>query len=205
MYKEKSRGVRFKLSEGENSVRILPGMKGKGKLGGPPWYEYFSHRNVGPNERFMSCGKDERGEGKCWLCDKKIPKLTKSKKKSDRARAAAMAPVSQFIVQVAYLDSDDDFQGPVQWAVPSGGRRALATQLLGVLVRTKKDYVSLKKGYNLNIERTGTGFRDTRYGAIIPDEDPSRRPKGDRSKDEAFGRVGGRLRRGQDTSCFLRA
>ena len=177
MYKEKSRGNRFKLSEGDNSIRILPGVNSNGKIGGPPWYEYFAHRDVGPSERFIACGKDARGQGKCWLCDKQIPKLKKSKSKSTRVRASGMEPVSQFVVQVAYLDSSGDFQGPVQWTVPSGGRRSLATQLLGVLVRTKKNYMSLKLGYNLNIERTGTGRRDTRYGAIIPDEDSSRVPK----------------------------
>ena len=175
-YEEKSRGRRFKLTEGDNSVRILPGMKEEGKFGGPPYLEYFAHRNVGPNDRFMTCGKDDRGDGDCWLCDTQIPKLRKSTKQALRARARDMEPVSQFVVQVAYLASDGGWQGPTTWTVPSGGPRAMATQLLGVLMRTRVDYVDLKKGRNLNIERTGTGFRDTRYGAIIPDEDASKVP-----------------------------
>lgn len=175
-YKEKSAGSRFKLKEGENTIRILPRKTAEGKFGGAPFYEYFQHKEVGPNQRFLTCGKNIRGQGKCWLCDEQIPKLKQSNKPAFLARAAGLEPAEQFVVQVAILDEEGKFRGPSLWSISSGSRRSLSTQLLGVLRSTKRDYVSLKKGYNLNIERTGTGFRDTRYGAIIPDTDPTEVP-----------------------------
>lgn len=172
-YKEKNIGTTFKLREGENSVRILPRKNPGGKLGGPPFYEYYKHQEVGPKKRFLTCGKDIQGEGECWLCDTVIPALTAIDKKAAKLRAQALEPKEQFALQVAYLDEDGKFRGPVLWNVSAGGKRSLATQILGVLKSTKRDYVDIRKGYNLNIERTGTGFTDTKYGSIIADEEPT--------------------------------
>ena len=177
-YKEKSAGARFKLTEGENSIRILPRKNKDGSWGGAPYLEYFVHQKVGPNERFLTCGKDVRGQGECWLCDEMLPKLKVSQKKPHRLRAAAMAPAERFTVQIFYLDDKNRFAGPVAWSVSTGGKKALATQILGLLFRSaKKDICSLSKGYNINIERTGTGFKDTRYGAILVDDSPTAIPK----------------------------
>jgi len=175
-YKEKQKSGRYKLSTGDNSIRILPRKRKDGNLGGAPFLEYMSHPGVGPNERFMRCGKNLQGEGDCWLCDM-VEKLKGSSDRSKRARALRMEPREQFATQIAYLDEDQNWHGPVLWAVPSGGRKSMSAQLLGVLRSTKRDFVSLTKGYNLNIDRQGTGKTDTRYGAIIPDADPTVVPK----------------------------
>jgi len=175
-YKEKQKSGRYKLSTGDNSIRILPRKRKDGTLGGAPFLEYMSHPGVGPNERFMRCGKNLQGEGDCWLCDM-VEKLKGSSDRSKRARALRMEPREQFATQIAYLDEDQNWHGPVLWAVPSGGRKSMSAQLLGVLRSTKRDFVSLTKGYNLNIDRQGTGKTDTRYGAIIPDADPTVVPK----------------------------
>ena len=176
LYDRKNQGTRFKLAEGDNSVRILPGRYPDGKFGGAPFVEHRAHPQVGPNSRFITCGKDEYGQGECWLCDVQIPKMLKSNNRAVRIRAQRMAPVTQFVMQVAYLDSSGSFVGPLLWSVPSGGPRSLATQILGILMRTKRNWIHPVKGFNLNISRTGTGFRDTRYGAVIPDDEPSSVP-----------------------------
>src|ERR1700685_232443 len=94
-YQEKVSKGRFKLVEGENTIRILPRVKAKSKV---PFYEYLVHREVGPNKRFMRCGKNLHGDGDCWLCDKKIPALAASESPSKNKMAAALQPVEQFVV-----------------------------------------------------------------------------------------------------------
>lgn len=175
-YKEKQQQGRFKLVEGENTIRILPRIGSKKSQA--PFFEYLVHRDVGPNKRFVRCGKNLHGDGECWLCDKKIPDLESSGKSSKRQLAASLQAKEQFVVQVASVDPDSGkMTGPFLWAVSTGGARSLSARLLGVLKTPKRDYVDPVKGYNMTIERTGTGMRDTIYGQIITDEEPSEVPE----------------------------
>jgi len=175
-YKEKLQKGRFKLTEGENTIRILPRVGSK-KVH-TPFFEYLVHREVGPNKRFVRCGKNLHGEGDCWLCDTKIPGLQESGSTAKQKLAAALQPKEQFVVQVAPVDADSGkMRPPVLWTVPTGGARSLSARLLGVLKSTKRDYVDPEKGYNLTIERTGTSMTDTIYGQIVPDEESSEVPE----------------------------
>jgi hypothetical protein len=172
-YKEKSQKGRFKLLEGENTLRILPRIGGKDSK--TPFYEYMVHREVGPNKRFVRCGKNMHTEGKCWICDSKIPELQGSGNPAKEKRAASLEPKEQFCLQVAVVDTDTQkMRGPYLWTVPTGGSRSLAARILGVLKSTKRDYIDPDEGYNLTIERTGTGKTDTIYGQITPDEESSK-------------------------------
>jgi hypothetical protein len=168
-------GNRFKLSEGENCIRILPAPEGaKNKA---PFFEFLIHRNVGPKKRFLRCGKNIRGEGSCWLCDKQIPKLLKSDSKSQRKLADALTAKEQFSVQIAQYDGENEkFRGPFLWSVPTGGGKSMAANILRLFQSNKRDYVSAEKGYNINIERTGTGL-ETRYTSPTSDEEPSEVPE----------------------------
>src|ERR1035437_1475584 len=167
--KEKQSKGRFKLPEGETTIRILPRIGSKKSQ--TPFYEYLVHREVGPNKRFVRCGKTMHGDGDCWLCDKKIPEL-QGGDSAKQKRAASLQAKEQLVVQVATVDPDSGkMQGPFLWAVPTGGARSLSARLLGVLKSTKRDYVDPVKGYNLTIERTGMTMTDTVYGQPIPDEE----------------------------------
>lgn len=169
-YKQRLIGnKRFTLSEGANSIRVLPRKNPNGSFGGYPYQEYRKHWNVGPDEKMVICGKDIKGEGECWLCDVQLPKLLKSDKREARARAAAMAAKDVFAVQIAYLDEDNKFQGPVIWEAP----QRVANDLMPWLFSTKRDFTSFSKGYNFTIQRTGTKKKNTNYGSVRPDEDPT--------------------------------
>lgn len=186
-HKEKIASQRFKLAEGDNSIRILPRKQKDGRFVGPPWQEFLQHQKVGPKERYVACGKDfKTGQGKCLICDKILPGLRESQKKSLRARALILEPKLQFAMQIAFLDDQGNFAGPTLWVSASGGSRTLSTQVLGVLKSPRRDFVSLSKGYNINIERTGTTFKDTKYGSIIPDTDPTEVPKAIVAKMKTF-------------------
>lgn len=173
--KDKQSKGRFKLDVGENTLRILPNARGAERS---PFFEYYIHREVGPNKRFLRCGKKvPDAVGDCWLCDRLIPKLEASGNKAKLARAAALERKEQFVVQVAVLDTDSNkYKGPYLWAVSTGGAKSLAAGLLRLFQSKKRDYADPKKGYNLTIDRTGTGMTDTRYGPPTPDEEPSKVP-----------------------------
>lgn len=173
--KEKQDKGRFKLVEGENTIRLLPTPEGTKTDGG--FFEYLVHRDVGPNKRFVRCGKKMNGSGSCWICDVQVPKL-QAGTEVQRTRAANLKPQEQFVVQVAVLDSNtEELSGPKLWAVPSGGARSVAGRILGLLTSPRKDYTDAKKGYCFTIERTGTGPRDTKYGPIEIDEEATPVPK----------------------------
>jgi len=174
--REKSQGKTYKLTEGENTFRILPDPRGPEYA---PYTEYLVHRDVGPDKKMARCGKEfDTKEGECWLCDEIIPALEKSKKRAKINIAKALAPKEQFVVQVIYLDqASDKWRGPLLWFVSTGGARSLSTAVLALLSSTKKDYSDAKKGRNINLSRTGTDWKNTRYGTIEPDDDPSAVPK----------------------------
>jgi hypothetical protein len=174
-YKEKMSKGRFKLAQGMNTIRVLPRVGSKED--NSPFMEYQVHREVGPNKRFVRCGHDAHDGGECWLCDEKIPALLASDNPAKRKMGAALQPKEQFVVQIAVVDQDTGkMTGPVLWTVPTGGSRALSTRLLGVLKSPKRDYIDPEDGYNLSIERTGSGRLDTVYGQIEPDDEPSAVP-----------------------------
>ena len=174
--KEKKQGASFKLVEGENTFRILPNKKGPNY---PPFHEYRVHREVGPDKEFMTCGKDIMGNGKCWLCDVAVPNLAKNPSK--QGLAEEISAREQFLVQVSRIDPDNGkFSMPKPWWVSNGkgipGRpssRSLAVTIQSMLASSKANYEDPKRGRNINITRTGTGQRDTRYDPPIPDNEPT--------------------------------
>lgn len=162
--KQRKQSVWFKLAEGENTFRMLPTPKGTSS--GPVFTEYAVHREVGPKKVTVRCGKDVDGEGDCWLCDKKIPVL---RDKGLDARAEALAPRDVLMIQVAKYDVESEkFSGPFLFT-PS---KTLGDSLLRLIGSKKRTYEDPKKGFNLTVNRTGTGRNDTRYSSIETDEDP---------------------------------
>lgn len=162
----------FKLETGDTEFRIAP--TPAGKKSDPVWYERAIHRDVGPKKIAVTCGKriDDDGElqGDCYICDKQIAKLEAMGRE---ARAAALAPQTQLVIQLFRIDTETGkWEGPFIWT-PSPG---LGNKLIGLLSSRKRLYADAKKGYNLTINRKGTGKNDTRYGEIEPDTDPSAVP-----------------------------
>jgi hypothetical protein len=163
--KERSRGKRFKLVEGDTTFRVLPNALGVEQ---PDYVQYGMHSEVGPRKAFIRCGKSASGKGSCWLCDTMIPKLQASGKAAHTQIAERMARKDIFAVQIAYLDqSTDTWIGPVLWETPGTVTQALLSLM------SRRDIAHPEKGYNLLINRTGTGMKDTRYGQVERDDEPS--------------------------------
>lgn len=164
---DRAQSAWYKLKEGDNTFRILPTPESKTTQ--PLWMEYALHREVGPKKTQVRCGKSVPDrDGHCWLCDVKIPALRKAGKES---RAAALEPKDVFVIQVAKVSEDDGkMTGPLLFSPSAGVANQILTSVIG---SKKRAYEDPKKGYNLTLNRTGTGRNDTRYGMIEPDSDPS--------------------------------
>ncbi len=181
-YNRKKQGKTWKITEGENTFRLLPPKDAilhykdnrdwnEACTAFAPMLEFMAHRDVGADKKFIRSGKDTDGTGKCWLTDKVIGPLLASNSRSDRAIAERMQPQEQFVVQVAVLDRvSKSWSGPYFWYVP----KTLQAHIISLILSTRRCYDHPLKGYNLTITRTGTGQRDTRYGSIETDETSSK-------------------------------
>lgn len=159
----------FKLETGNTTFRIAP--TPAGKTSPPVFYERGIHRDVGPKKLSLTCGKavNDEGvlEGDCYIDDSYRVKL---EKQGREARAAALEPQIQMVLQVFRINEDTDkWEGPFIWT-PSPG---LGGKLMGLLSSKKRLYADAKKGYNITINRKGTTKNDTRYGEMEPDTDPT--------------------------------
>lgn len=163
--KERSRGKRFKLPEGDTTFRVLPNAA---DVSAAEFVEYGMHSEVGPRKAFLRCGKSKSGKGSCWLCDEMIPKLQASGKATHTQVAERMQRKDIFAIQIAYLDpATDKWIGPVLWETPN----RVSQDLLNIMQR--RDISNPEKGYNLTISRTGTQMKDTRYAPVDRDDEPS--------------------------------
>ena len=191
--KDKKAGATFKLVEGPNGFRILPNKKdllpdGRPSPKGiqhPPYMEFRVHRDVGPDKAFLMCGKNIEGEGKCWLCDVKIPELEGTGQPKKQEQAFNIGPRESFLIQVSRVDPDTGkFSLPKPfWASNGKGivgrpakRPTLATQIQSAILNSRKDFIDPAKGYNMFIERSGMGPKDTTYGAPEGDDKPTKVP-----------------------------
>ncbi len=173
--KEKQQGATFKLTPGPNCFRVAQNSKGPNY---PPFEEIHIHRDVGPDKRVVRCGKKMDGTGKCWLCDLKLPELRKSAKTSKQAYAEQMAQQEQMITQVFPFNPDNEKFSPAKpWWVSTGGPKSLSVALMSLISGSRRSYDDPVKGYNISCNRTGTGMKDTKYGALEPDEEPTVVPK----------------------------
>lgn len=172
--KEKKAGNSYTMDPGDNTFRIMPHKKGSNFR---PYIEFRIHRDVGPEKQWVMCGKNIRGEGKCWVCDKLIVDLESSQSEQKRAMAKKMRPQDQLLLQVSPLDAKTrKFLAPKAYWAPYSGGKSLGVAILarlGDVHRTAID--DPKKGRNLTVERTGQLLK-TRYGTLLVDEEPSEVP-----------------------------
>jgi gp32 DNA binding protein like len=171
---ERATSIWFKLKEAENTIRILPTPASKSTP--DRFIEYAVHREVGPKKQMVRCGKDpvNHYEGDCWLCDVTIPKL---RAKGNDVRADALEARDVCAMQIASVietDNGVEYRGPF---IFTPATTLADTILASIFGSRKRDYTDPEKGYNITINRTGTGRNDTRYSAPMPDEEPSKIPK----------------------------
>jgi hypothetical protein len=179
--KRKQAKGRFKLPVGDTTFRVLPNARGSQY---PDFVEYMVHYDVGPKHQGARCGKNAKGEGRCWLCDVVIPKLSESKDPRKKKLGEYMQSQVKEVtaVQIIYKDASETWRGPVLFEAPG----SVAAGLLGFFARGNRPYTDPVRGYNFTITRTGTD-KQTRYRALEPDADPSKIPSAVIPKIKPFG------------------
>ncbi len=187
--KDRKEGATLKLDDGTTCFRCMPdkadllpdGRLSPKGLQNPPFREFRMHRKVGPDEGTVRCGKDIDGKGRCWLCDKVIPDLEKNPAKAGKLRE--IGPQEQFVIQASKFDvNTQKFKLPKLMWLSTGagipgkpGTNTLAIRVYSKLVSQQKDYIDPVKGFNLNVEKTGSGLK-TRYQSVEGDESPTKVP-----------------------------
>ena len=113
-----------------------------------PCIEFRVHWNVGPEEVMTTCGKDIVGyeERRLMLVSRIDP---------DTGRFSLPKPLT--------LSS-------------GGGAKSLSTMLQNLLSKTSRSYDDPVRGYNITVNRTGTG-RKTAWDPPVPDGKPSKVPQ----------------------------
>lgn len=176
----------MRLNEGNNCIRILPDKKDIVNGNGvptskyAPFREYYVHYQVRGDT--YACGRNLEGKGKCWLCEEIIPMLRKSNLEDAKEAARRMARKKVFLVQACRYENGKFSSQPAEFSVPTGRggawkQKSLAERVLRMLINSnRKDYLDPIQGYNLIIERSGTGLK-SQYPSIGGDESPTRVPK----------------------------
>jgi len=171
--KEAGEGNSISFDQGENTLRILPH---KDRKKAP--YKVFPQHNLGPEDkkRRVACGKDRKGSGDCWACDKKIPELSESASESKRKLAVSMAKKDCLLLQASKVTPDTGkFSKPKRWWLNLTGRKSQGVKILSLLSSSKHSYEDPIKGRNITITRVGTGL-NTEYPSILPDDESSKVP-----------------------------
>ena len=183
--KDKMSGTSYKLANGTNTFRIAPNVKG---LDHRPFIQGRVHRDVGPDAAMCACGKDIKGRGECWGCDKLIPHLQKAEDPGKQALAEKIGPREIFITQVFPFDPETGkFTAPKPFWVSTGrgtpgyvnpARPTLAVQVQSRLSMGNRSYDDPVRGYNITIVRHGTGpGKGTQYEPPEGSDDPSKVPQ----------------------------
>ncbi len=177
--KEKRASASYSMDQGDNTFRVLPNKKDAPyeKLDHRPYVEFRIHRDVGPEKgMWVMCGKNIKGEGKCWLCDKQIPLLEESTDPDKRELARKMRPQEVLLLQVSPVDTNGHFLAPKPWWAPYSGGKSLGVSVLSRISDVRQSAIDHpKKGRNVTVERTGTLLK-THYTGFMLDDNPTEVP-----------------------------
>lgn len=191
-FKDAAQGNKYDLAPGQNTFRLLCAKEALEMMATlkktyrdlpdkpKPYRDYLVHYNVGPKrqgvQNIQTCGHDIYGGGTCWLCDALLPSLLRSNSDAKRAQAQAMVAKARMTVMVSPIDRETgSFGAPKPLSMDRGGGKSLYIKILSLLKEPKRDYEDPQRGYNVTIERLGTGTATT-WMSPDPDERPTKVP-----------------------------
>ncbi len=158
-----TRSSRMTLAEGPNRLRILPGRLGQQS----PFYEVWLHyiknpSNPNAKSRPVPCPNKMHNRN-CVVCNK-VSELYRSDTEAAKVLAKSLKVSNRALCNVVNLA---DAEKGVQFLELN---KTLYEQLLTALDPGDdgypgEDYTHPTKGFNITIERTGTGPQNTRYSA----------------------------------------
>ena len=159
-YAQLNSGQFWTPKEGMNNVRILPPWNDEGVF----YKEVPSHFSVGPQNKMFVCNA-KLGHGSCVVCDT-VTKLLQSSSKDDVKLAEDMRVQLRVLYNI--VDLDDPAIG-VQ--IMSTGPKIFRDVLSYFADPEWGDLTDPETGYDISIQRSGTGFQ-TQY-TVRPKKNPS--------------------------------
>ena len=150
----------LKISPGRTTLRILPPREGETSPFVVTHQHYISRPGNEPPFVFV-CPR-HAGVGPCPACAE-AAKLRATGNKLDREQAWSMMPKVRGFANV--IDRSDEDAGPKVWGIPK--------TVLAELTQLRQDedcggdYIDPEVGYDVIVERTGTGKLDTSYSVRL--------------------------------------
>ena len=152
--KAESGSTFFQLKDGRNKVRVLPPPPSSEDV----WFKTGTHWNVGPNKAIFNCANAHDKNADCFCCET-VHKLRRTKDDDDAELADSMAVRKQWLYNIVDLD---DVEAGVQVAAFP---KTVHQEIRAYIEDDDEEYgdiTDLEEGYNLTIEKTGSGLK-TKY------------------------------------------
>jgi len=150
----------LKISPGRTTLRILPPKAGETS----PFVVVHQHYIARPGNEppFVFVCPRHAGEGPCPACDE-AARLRSTGNKLDREQAWQIMPKVRGFANV--IDRNDEEAGPKVWGIPKTVLAELTT--LRQDEDCGGDYTDPEFGYDVIVERTGTGKLDTSFSVRL--------------------------------------
>lgn len=150
--------------QGDNLIRILPALEP-----GKPFFQYIGqHWKFGEKGLPVYCPKLTIAKDmECPMCDFVEEVKTKSDSKKELEYAADIAARPGWVIQI--LDRDEDDDKPKLYFF---GASSVYLGVMDLITGRYPELNSIRDGYDVILNRTGKGMKDTRY-TVQADRDPS--------------------------------
>jgi hypothetical protein len=149
-------GNYWAVAEGRNRIRILPPWSEEAAEAGRYFFETAFHYGIGPDDRTMPCPLAAGVRDTCFLCSL-ANSLKKSSDEDDQAEAKDLFPKRKYLMNI--VDIAHPEKGVQVW---SAGVKAMRQVHYYVRDREYGDITDLEDGYDLIVEKTGSGI-NTEY------------------------------------------
>lgn len=157
---------------GSNLIRILPNKNVATDPDAVFFYKFRVHWHVGPDDVRLTCRKTLGENEECPVCDY-VEELKASERKEDALTAENMKSSPRYAMNI--IDVKDVGKGIQIFECSTGLFEDICAFFLNDEWVDDKDRSldDLEVGHNINIGRTGTTKKDTRY-SVVPSPKPTR-------------------------------
>lgn len=155
---EASGGANFlKVKPGKNYLRILPPVAGARSPFRVTYQHYINMPGVNGKSKSVICARLE-AKKRCLVCEK-VDELRQSQAQADQRAASDLFARRRVFANV--IDRNDEEHGPKIWAFG----KTVHEQLLALRTDEKGggNYAHPEDGFDIIVERKGTGKNDTEY------------------------------------------
>jgi hypothetical protein len=152
---------------GSNLIRILPNKNAATDPDAVFFQKFRVHWHVGPDDKRLTCRKSLGENEECPVCDY-VEELKASERKEDVLLAENMRSSPRYAMNI--IDVKDVGKGVQVFECSTGLFEDICAFFLD---EEWGDLDDLDAGHNINVGRTGTTKKDTRY-SVVPSPKPTK-------------------------------